>query len=281
MPPSISILLPVYNAENTVADTIESILRQSFEDYELLVIDDGSTDMTSQVVRSYTDVRIRYLLSEHNYISSLNLGLNQAQGKYIARMDADDIMFHDRLAIQHQILEDEPSITVCSSWYIPFGEEIRGEEVVGIAQGLISSPLLALLQGNLIAHPTVMLRSSFLQAHHLRYEDYPYAEDYKLWVEIAKRGGNFYIESQPLLRYRISPTQVTQRHGREQQATAQRIQDEILDTLIERAGVAELRGIRDSMHIAQENDILRHEDVRIFFLKLFQRKAHYFDGMSN
>lgn len=275
MPPSISILLPVYNAESTIGATIESILRQSFEDYELLVIDDGSTDATSQIVRSYTDVRIRYILAEHDYIASLNLGLNQAQGKYLARMDADDIMLHDRLAIQHQILEEEPSITVCSSWYIPFGEEIRGEQVVGITQGLIQSPLLAFLQGNLIAHPTVMLRTSFLRTHDLHYENYPYAEDYKLWVEIAKRGGTFYIESQPLLRYRISPTQVTQRYSEGQRFTAQRIQEELLDTLIERSGLIELRDIRNTMHTAKESGILRSEDILIFFLKLFQRRAHH------
>ena len=275
MPPSISILLPVYNAESTIGATIESILRQSFDDYELLVIDDGSTDATSQVVRNYTDVRIRYILAEHDYIASLNLGLNQAQGKYLARMDADDIMLHDRLAIQHQILEEEPSITVCSSWYIPFGEEIRGEQVVGITQGLIQSPLLAFLQGNLIAHPTIMLRTSFLRTHDLHYENYPYAEDYKLWVEIAKRGGTFYIESQPLLRYRISPTQVTQRYSEEQRFTAQRIQEELLDTLIERSGLIELRSIRDAMRTAKESGILRSEDILIFFLKLFQRRAHH------
>jgi putative glycosyltransferase len=275
MPPSISILLPVYNAESTIGATIESILRQSFDDYELLVIDDGSTDATSQVVRNYTDVRIRYILAEHDYIASLNLGLNQAQGKYLARMDADDIMLHDRLAIQYQILEEEPSITVCSSWYIPFGEEIRGEQVVGITQGLIQSPLLAFLQGNLIAHPTVMLRTSFLRTHDLHYENYPYAEDYKLWVEIAKRGGTFYIESQPLLRYRISPTQVTQRYSEEQRFTAQRIQEELLDTLIERSGLIELRSIRDAMRTAKESGILRSEDILIFFLKLFQRRAHH------
>ena len=275
MPPSISILLPVYNAESTIGATIESIRRQSFEDYELLVIDDGSTDATSQIVRSYTDVRIRYILAEHDYIASLNLGLNQAQGKYLARMDADDIMLHDRLAIQHQILEEEPSITVCSSWYIPFGEEIRGEQVVGITQGLIQSPLLAFLQGNLIAHPTVMLRTSFLRTHDLHYENYPYAEDYKLWVEIAKRGGTFYIESQPLLRYRISPTQVTQRYSEGQRFTAQRIQEELLDTLIERSGLIELRDIRNTMHTAKESGILRSEDILIFFLKLFQRRAHH------
>lgn len=275
MPPSISILLPVYNAESTIGATIESILKQSFEDYELLVIDDGSTDATSQVVRNYTDVRIRYILAEHDYIASLNLGLNQAQGKYLARMDADDIMLHDRLAIQHQILEEEPSITVCSSWYIPFGEEIRGEQVVGITQGLIQSPLLAFLQGNLIAHPTVMLRTSFLRTHDLHYENYPYAEDYKLWVEIAKRGGTFYIESQPLLRYRISPTQVTQRYSEGQRFTAQRIQEELLDTLIERSGLIELRDIRNTMHTAKESGILRSEDILIFFLKLFQRRAHH------
>jgi len=274
MHPSISVILPVYNAETTIKESIDSILRQSFEDFELIIIDDGSTDTTKYIINSYNDSRIRYIESEHNYVSSLNLGLALAKGKYIARMDADDIMLSDRLGIQYQILEEEPKITVCSTWYIPFGEGIQGEQMVGMITGLVKSPLLWLLQGNPIAHPTTMFRSNFIKEHQLSYQNYPYAEDYKLWIEIAKLGGQFYIESQPLLRYRISASQVTNRYKEAQRATALRIQRELLDILITKSNLPELMNIKKSMYIAQKKGILAPSDIFAFFIKIFKYNIH-------
>ncbi len=89
---SISVCMPVYNASRYLRDCIDSILSQSFTDFELLIVDDGSTDDSVEIIRSYSDSRIRLIENKHDYIGSLNLLLQEARGKYIARMDADDVI---------------------------------------------------------------------------------------------------------------------------------------------------------------------------------------------
>lgn len=88
----ISVCIPVYNASRYLCECIDSILSQSFVNFELLVVDDGSTDDSVEIIRSYSDSRIRLIENKHDYIGSLNLLLQEARGKYIARMDADDVM---------------------------------------------------------------------------------------------------------------------------------------------------------------------------------------------
>lgn len=116
--------MPAYNAEKYVAEAIESVLKQSFGDFEFIIVDDGSTDETLSIIRSYQDARIKLILSSHDFIASLNTGLNTVTSKYTARMDADDRMHIDRLKIQYSRLEESPQITVCSSWMASFGEHI-------------------------------------------------------------------------------------------------------------------------------------------------------------
>ena len=130
---------------------------------------------------------MRCIRSNHDYIASLNKGLAEARGQYIARMDADDIMHPDRLRIQHQIMETEPGIDICSCLVQRFGQQpphpvMLPEELTGI----IRHPLRKMLRGNFIHHSSVMLRQSFLQQTGLAYRNgYPYAEDYKLWPKPA------------------------------------------------------------------------------------------------
>lgn len=226
--------MPVYNCGQYVAEAIESVLKQSFTDFEFIIIDDGSTDSTLDIIRTYKDKRIVLLQNKHDFIATLNLGFRNASGKYIARMDADDIMHIDRLKVQYNIMEEVPGITVCGTWVTLFGEHVnKGASPVSFS-GMIKNPLLQLLKGNILYHPTVMLRKEFLTTHNLVYENYAYAEDFKLWVEIAKRGGVFYVESVPLLYYRISQSQVSHLKMTDQKATAWLIKQEIVSFLLER-----------------------------------------------
>lgn len=230
--PAISVVMPVYNAEQYIKESIESIINQSFTDFECIIVDDGSDDHTPDIINTIVDERIIVIASSHDFVKSLNKGVSAARGKYIARMDADDIMHPDRLRIQYEIMETELSITVCSTWMRPFGKNISPGRISQSICGLVEYPLLAFLQGNFVFHPTTMIRKSFLDENTLLYEHYPYAEDLKLWKEIALRGGGFYVESQTLLNYRISDSQVTMSHREEQMATAKRIMDEIICYLI-------------------------------------------------
>lgn len=232
--PTISIVMPAYNAAKYIRDAIDSIMCQSFTDFECIIVDDGSTDTTCDIIRAYNDKRIVLLKNRHDFIASLNLGMDAAQGKYIARMDADDIMHPDRLKIQHAIMEAEQSITVCGTWMQHFGKDIPPGNIAGSISGLVEYPLLQFLKGNFMFHPTALVQKDFWKENHLQYENYASAEDMKLWTEIAKLGGVFYIENQPLLYYRISETQVTNQKRNEQKATAEQILLETLNWLLDR-----------------------------------------------
>lgn len=107
--PIISVILPAYNASKTISEAIDSILSQSFKDWEMLVINDGSIDNTKDIIQSYTDSRIKYIENEGNkgLVYSLNRGISLSQGVYIARMDADDISLPTRLEEQLKYLQDK------------------------------------------------------------------------------------------------------------------------------------------------------------------------------
>ncbi|MDD4697841.1 MAG: glycosyltransferase family 2 protein [Fermentimonas sp.] len=270
--PAISIVMPAYNAEEFINEAIDSIVNQSFTNFECIIVDDGSTDATREIVRSYDDKHIVLLENKHNFIDSLNMGMNAASGKYIARMDADDVMHPDRLLIQYTIMETEPSITVCSTWMKRFGDNISVGNMANSLSGWIEYPLLAFLKGNFVFHPTAMIRKFFLIENKLNYqESYLYAEDLKLWMEIAKNGGGFYVENQPLLYYRISESQVTRRYKEEQKTTAENVMHEILLSLIIQNAnkYPELKSTFYELLKLQENKLITFSALLDFFQNLF------------
>ena len=111
----ISVVMPVYNSGKYVNEAIRSVLAQSFDDFEFIIVDDGSTDNTQSIIHSFVDTRIKFIQNKHDFIGSLNRGMSSATGKYVARMDADDIMHIDRLKIQHAVMQRHSEITICGT----------------------------------------------------------------------------------------------------------------------------------------------------------------------
>lgn len=274
----ISVVMPVYNAEKYIAEAIESVLNQTCQNFELIIVDDGSTDGTIEIIKSFKNNKVVLIQKEHSgIVDSLNIGIKRATGKYIARMDADDIMHIDRLKIQHAIMEEEPTITVCGTWMIPFGENVQAGRISQCGNGVMEFPLLQLLKGNFMFHPTIMMRKDFLDHHSLQYKNYQYAEDYQLWSEIAKRNGLFYIESQPLLYYRISEAQVSSTNQEDQRETSRQIKQEILDYLIElnKENCPEITTLYNSFLPLKEQNWLTVDDIFTFFYTFFMKnKGH-------
>ncbi len=221
----VTVLLVVYNGARHLSECIESVLAQTYSSFEFLVVDDGSTDMTVDIVRGYADSRIRLIRNHHDYIGSLNLGMSLAHGDYIARIDADDIMVPNRLAKQVEVMDKYSQVDVCGTWAVAFG---RAAYSMSTVKGFVENPLAKLLLGNFMIHPTIMLRKDFLLQNHLQYKNYAYAEDFKLWADIAIKNGTFYVISEQLLKYRLSSGQVSHKHAKEQRDTGRRVQDEIL-----------------------------------------------------
>lgn len=233
----VTVLMVVYNGSTFLEECVKSVLSQTFTDFEFLIVDDGSEDSTCDIIERFKDSRIRLIHHAHDYIASLNLGLHEAHGQYIARMDSDDLMYPNRLEKQVVLLDSYPEVAACMSWAQSFGEmetSMQSRQV-----GYIHDVLPELLEGNFVVHPTVMLRKSFLKENSLTYKDYPYAEDYKLWVDMAKVGARFFVIPKKLLRYRVSELQVSQLHQCEQYNTTVKIKNEVLMELLNVDGYVE------------------------------------------
>lgn len=227
----ISVLLPVKNGEQYISESIESILTQSIGDFELLIFDDASTDHTLEVIRGYEDSRIKIFTGDAGFVANLNRGIEISEGLYIARIDADDIMHPERLKMQLQIMENS-EIDVCGSWIYIFGEGIE-PYVYSMFSGTLENWLVLKLLSfcNIMSHPTVMLRRSFLMEHNLRYKNSPHTEDYRLWFEIAKLKGVFHTIPEPLVAYRMSKEQDTKVHQLEVGEQSALIRNEVNEYL--------------------------------------------------
>jgi len=227
--PLISILLPVYNAENYVQETIASILAQTYTHFELIVINDGSIDRSQEIIDSFCDERILTLTNERNIrlIATLNLGLQKAKGKYIARIDADDIMLPNRISKQVLFLEENLDYGMVGSYVQTFGD----------VDGSICYPLddasirYTGMFYNPFVHSTVMLRSSVIATHLLDYDSTMlHVEDYALWVQIMKVSK---VANLPevLVRYRVHASQISANYSEIQQENAIVVQQNYLQFL--------------------------------------------------
>jgi len=184
--PQTTVLIPTYNCGKYLADTINSVLHQPYTDYEMLIIDDGSTDNTEHVIKSIKDQRIVYLKNNKNLgiVKTLNKGIKLAKGKYIARMDADDLMLGNRLQLQVDFLEQNPDYGMVGGWYQVMDENGQFKKSIPLPT---DSELLkiGLLFSNQFAHPAVTMRSTLLRD--LKYkQDFIYCEDFDLWTRFAE-----------------------------------------------------------------------------------------------
>ena len=269
--PEITILMPVRNGEKYIKESIDSILKQTFTDFELLIMDDGSTDRTVERIERYTDERIRLIRRKHNFIRNLNEGLELALGAYIARMDADDIMHTERLRIQLKRMKKNPNITVCGTWAKIFSDKGNERNVFHFGHEIICEPVLELLKYNMLLHPSVMVKKEFLFNHHIKYQNYPYVEDYKLLFDIAKAGGILFVEPQELMMLRRSDTQVTVTKKEEMFLGSIRLRKEILLYLLSIYDNKALNSLLSDLEYLEKNKWMSYEDIFRFFVNLFNR----------
>lgn len=194
----ISVVMPTHNNQNTIKEAINSILSQTYKNFEFIIINDGSIDDTEKIIKSFKDKRIKYLENKTNKgISfSLNKGIKTAEGKYIARMDADDISLPQRLKIQIAFMEKNKNIGVCGSWASTQNSKkiwktpITNKKIK--THLLFNSPFI---------HPSIMIRASLLEE--TNYPNFKHSEDYGLWALLADKT-DFYNLSKPLIMYKKS-----------------------------------------------------------------------------
>ena len=255
--PAISLVMAIYNSARYLPESMESIFNQTFTDYEIIIADDGSTDDGPQLIDSYGSEKIRMLRCPHNFIASLNIAMQAARGKYIARMDADDIMLPRRLEIQFDFMESHPQIDVCGSWSEWFGANEGTIQCLSDHIDIVTTMLL----GNPLSNPTTLLRRASVARRieqGIYHSGYAFLEDYRLWSQLAMEGRRFANISEVLLKYRCSATQASIVHQREVSRKAQVIREEygkfIFEEIIRRAPEYE-SSLRESIRLFRENKI--------------------------
>ncbi len=210
--PRVSVLMAVYDGETYLDEAIQSVLNQTFHDFEFIVINDGSTDGTAKIIERYRrgDRRIRvYEQPNRGLVVALNRGFELARGEYIARMDADDVCVPERVAAQVAFMDARQEVGVCGTWIETMGTSNGNVRRYPPDDATIRSWLLF---ESVLAHPSVMMRRDLFVKTGLLYNAaYVHAEDYELWVRAARHTA---LANLPkiLLRYRLHPQQVVEKH---------------------------------------------------------------------
>jgi len=184
--PKVTVLMPVYNGEKYLREAIDSILNQTFADFEFLIINDGSTDDSEKIIKSYQDPRIKLVDNEINLglIKSLNKGIDLAKGKYIARMDQDDISFSNRLKTQINFMNKHPKMGISGTWAKIIGK--KNKKYIKTYSNLEKIKATILFK-SVIIHPSVIIRKAMLDKYVLKYdENFKQSEDYELWSRAIK-----------------------------------------------------------------------------------------------
>lgn len=212
MKPLVTILLPAYNCQNYIQQTIDSILNQTYPNFELLIINDGSTDNTSKIINNYTDNRIKHIINEKNkgLIYTLNKGISIAKGKYIARIDADDICLPTRIEKQVNWLNNNNNTVIVATTVSFINEHNQPSGTWSLDEKTITSKQIqkAMLWECCIAHPSVMMRTEVIKNYKYNHKQ-KHTEDYDLWLQILADKKIIEKINEPLLLYRIHTQSVT------------------------------------------------------------------------
>ncbi|MEY4572068.1 MAG: hypothetical protein RLZ10_1294 [Bacteroidota bacterium] len=181
--PRVSILMPAYNAAKYIITAIESILNQTFTDFEFIIINDGSTDETEEIIQSYKDSRIRYFKNESNIklIATLNKGFDLCRGEYIVRMDADDISHLDRIQKQVEFMDENPKVGLSGTAFESFGF-INGPYYYRLMDQEIR---IRLLHECHMLHPSIILRTSVIRENNI-YMTVLHGEDLDFFIRISE-----------------------------------------------------------------------------------------------
>lgn len=245
--PKISVIMAVFNGEKYLRESIESILNQTYHNFEFIIINDGSTDKSVEIINSYEDSRIRLIHNSENLklARSLNKGIDLSKGEYIARMDADDVALPQRLERQVSFMDTNPNVGICGSWIETFGNTkkeiwkypLKSEEI-----------LVSLIFESVIAHPSVIIRKQVLNDNKTKY-NITIVEDYDLWIRLSKYTKLANI-GEVLLYYRIHSQSIGQKYHDEQYDTATSLKEKL---------------IKENLGIAQTIDEKRiHESISCY-----------------
>lgn len=227
----VSVIMPVYNTqENYLREAIESVLHQTFTDFEFIIVNDGSTNNAEEVILSYKDERIRYFKQENQGIAkTTNKMFDFAEGEYIALTDSDDVNLPNRLKLEVDYLDAHPDIGCVSACY----REIPSQNEYRVTNRQVEIKYLELLKENIIANGSVLIRKSILDENGLRIDEhFDCAQDYEFWARVV-RYTKIVMLPDILYLYRILPNSNSHSNVQHLQEMNQIIKKEMLDFLTE------------------------------------------------
>jgi glycosyltransferase involved in cell wall biosynthesis len=272
--PMVTVLMPVYNSEHYLSDSIESILKQTYNDFEFIIIDDGSTDHTPNILSEYASQDNRIVLSHNRknlgITKSLNKGLDLARGKYLARQDADDISDNRRFQKQLNYLQNHPEVGLLGTACHIIGED--GKYIcTNYPQTTDTAIRWRMLFRNTFIHTSIMVRRKLLTQKRLFYsEELKYNEDMGLWVQMLKHTQSANLK-EPLVSLRKHEKSISAKHLKAQELIATKISFRQLSTLLpERVLSVNEVGILREWHkdfprkLGKEEVHLFHTYVNIF-----------------
>ena len=213
-----------------MAEAIRSVLSQTYADFQLIVVDDGSTDRSRKIVERFTDPRLRLIRFDANQgvVAALNTGIAESDSEFVARMDADDVCLPRRFDRQVALLDSRPNVMMCGTWTRQFGDQTAVRRPPSDPRQVRAR----LFFGSAIGHPTIMTRRAFLDRHDLRYrEEYPHVEDFDLFFR-ASALGDLANVPEVLLLNRAHGGEVTVVHQVEQARTENRLRVDQLRLLL-------------------------------------------------
>lgn len=265
----ISVVLPTYNDPEYLHEAIDSILLQTFQNLELLIIDDSTDSQVRSVVETFHDPRIKYLVGPHkNLPAALNFGIKCAAGEFIARMDGDDISLPDRLQSQLDYLKDNPTVGILGTKVHEFNEFGTVSE---FNEFFVKPGILDALNYCVLCHPTVMFRRDIFYTLNLWYnEEITCSEDQELWARAL-----FVTEirnlDKVLLKYRRHSNQATNRHDNEGWEITKKVHVKIVSKLLPRYKINE-----DAEELCADLKYPFERKVTVYFLghKLFSFSAN-------
>ena len=276
--PRVTVLMPVYNGAVHLREAIDSILNQTYRDFEFLIIDDGSQDNSVEVVQSYEDPRIRLIRNEANIglPATLNKGIRLARGEYIARMDGDDAALPERLERQVAFLDLHPEIGMVGAWLTL----LHDHDVWFCYPEHHDYLKCLLLFRNYVGHPTVTMRREVLLLHNIGYDETMWhAEDYDLWIRLSFKT-RLHNMPEILHRYRIHGGSVSAKHWQEQFRTVDRIHR----IQLEKLGLSPTAEELEIHKRIWDNSQPKNEQVKKWLKKIWRanrKKKLYPDEMLN
>lgn len=224
--------MPVYNGERYVAKAISSLLKQTLENFELIIVDDGSTDATSEVISSFNDSRIIVLGKQKNtgIVNALNAGLRESRGEFIARADHDDLSRRNRLALQVRFLRSHPDIVAVGSFALTIGRTVPWIKRPPTIPPRVK---MSLAFTNPFVHSSVMMRRDSVESlgRNPYRNEFPLTEDLDLWERLGNLGNLGNLDKY-LVSYRIHKEQVSRVASNEQEASVKAIQDRVFRKLM-------------------------------------------------